>query len=98
MAESMYQTKKQENQTGGVSQRKSGVALQDNRGASVMGGGTVQLAREHTKNARPSNAEKHQKGKKAKVVANKNKLFQDAKKKGDKRSKSAILKDYRKHK
>lgn len=33
MAESMYQTKKQENQTGGVSQRKSGVALQDNRTA-----------------------------------------------------------------
>lgn len=96
MAESMYQSKKQENQATGGSQR--GVALQDNRRANVIGGETVQLAGEHTKNARPSNAEKHQKGKKAKVNANKNKLFQDAKKKGDKRSKSAILKGYGKHK
>ncbi len=95
MAESIYQ-KKQDMHAREV--RPRGAVLQDNRGANVLSGETVQLTGEHTKNARPSNAEKHQKGKKAKVNANKNKLFQDAKKKGDKRSKSAILKGYGKHK
>ena len=95
MPDLMFQRRPLLNEQGvGVRQRKA--TIQDNRGAA--GGNAVQLQNEHTKNARPSNAEKHQKGRKAKVDADKNKLFQDAKKKGDTRSKSAILKDFGKHK
>jgi hypothetical protein len=49
--------------------------------------------KEHTSNARPSTAEKHQKGEKAKKDAQKNKSFQAAKKKGKyaKLSKTTIM-------
>ena len=51
--------------------------------------------KEHTSNARPSTAEKHQKGEKAKKEAQINKAFKAAKLKDSKLSKDTFLRNYK---
>ena len=56
-------------------------------------GGKADKNKEHTSNQSPSNAEKHQKGQKAKIDAQTNKEFKKAKKKNSKLSKDTFLRN-----